>query len=110
MLNKEIDKSEIPFQKRLRHILRRLSRGVKGLFGSFIAAEQRSKQVKQEQQVKQERQVIDYLFDRLPETEGFAKSVEHVVNDISEVYAVESMVSHVNLGYVGTVDLVAKYK
>ena len=107
MLNKEI---QLPFQKRLQHMLRRLSNGLKGLFGPFGAAEKRSRQVKQEQQVKQERQVIDYLFDRLPEAEGFAKSVEHVVNDISEVYAVESMVSHINLGYVGTVDLVAKYK
>ena len=105
MLNKEIDKSQLSFQKRLQYILRRISRGLKGLFGSFV-----EQHIKQKQQVKQERQVIDNLFDRLPEAEGFAKSVEHVMNDISEVYAVESMVSHVNLGYAGTVDLVARYK
>ena len=101
MLNKEFDASQLSSQKRLQRILRKLSRKLKGLFGSFASTEDRN---------KQGRQVIDYLFDRLPEAEGFAKSVEHVVNDISEVYAVESVVSHVNLGYVGTVDLVAKYR
>lgn len=101
MLNKEIDGVQLSFQNRLQKILWRLSRGLKGLLKS---AEEKSKQV------KQKRQTIDYLFNRLPEAEGFARSVEHVVNDITEVYAVESMVSHINLGYVGTVDLVAKYK
>ena len=87
---------QLSVQNRLQKILSGLSKGLKGLF-TFIGT-------------RQEKQVVHYLLDKLPEAEGFAKSVEHVVNDISEVYAVESMVSHVNLGYVGTVDLVAKYK
>ena len=109
MLNKEVSYSQLSFQNRLQIILRRLSRGLKGLCTSSIKTEE-GKQVRLEQQAKQERQSIHKLYDRLPETEGFARSVEHVVNDISEVYAVESVVSHTNLGYVGTVDLVAKYR
>ena len=109
MLNKEVSYSQLSFQTRLQLVLRRLSRGLKGLYMSFMQTEE-GKQIKPEQQVKQERQAIHKLYDRLPEAEGFARSVEHVVNDISEVYAVESVVSHNNLGYVGTVDLVAKYK
>ena len=77
-----------------------LSKHLKRLFTPFTTVEDRSKAVKRK----------NYLFDKLPEAEGFVRSVEHVVNDISDVYAVESVVSHINLGYVGTVDLVAKYK
>ena len=58
---------------------------------------------------KYQQQLINVL-GKLPEGKGLSQSVEHVVNDISEVYAVESVVSHVDLGYVGTVDLVAMYK
>lgn len=109
LLNKEIELPQSQLNI-LQNILRKLSRGLKGLFAPFITSEERSKQVKKGQHTKQERQDIKYLFKRLPEVEGFAKSVEHVVNDISDVYAVESVVSHINLGYVGTVDLVAKYR
>jgi len=56
-------------------------------------------------------QLIDAL-SLLPEGKQLAQSVWHVVNDIGtlDVYAVESAVSHVDLGYAGTADLVAKYK
>lgn len=104
MLNRKTDRnaqkeeteihSQLLLQNKLQKILRGLSKGLKGLFTL----------------TRREKQVKHYLLDKLPEAEGFAKSVEHVVNDISEVYAVESVVSHVNLGYVGTVDVVAKYK
>jgi len=88
--------NQLLVQNRLQKILSGLSKQLKGLFKSIVT--------------RQEKQAVHYLMDNLPEAEGFARSVEHVVNDISEVYAVESMVSHANLGYVGTVDLVAKYK
>ena len=60
--------------------------------------------------LQQQQQLSEILLSILPEGERLAQSVEHVVKDISEVYCVESMVSHMELGYVGTVDLVAKYK
>eukprot|EP00731_Ephydatia_muelleri_P032281 Em0023g788a len=40
----------------------------------------------------------------------YLSSLEHVLKDISEVYALESVVSHMDLGYSGTVDCIGKYK
>lgn len=60
---------------------------------------------------RDQQQLIDAL-SMLPEGKQLVQSVWHVVNDIGtlDLYAVESAVSHMDLGYAGTVDLVAKYK
>ena len=41
---------------------------------------------------------------------GYLESVQHVVEDLSEVCALENALSHPELGYAGTVDCIAKYK
>ena len=41
---------------------------------------------------------------------GYLQSVQHVLEDISEVHALESGLTHPELGYAGTVDCIAKYK
>lgn len=41
---------------------------------------------------------------------GYLSSVEHVLQDISEVKALESAVHHETLQYLGLVDCVAKYR
>lgn len=40
----------------------------------------------------------------------FMKSMEHVLQDISDIKALETRVVHFELGYMGTFDCVAKYK
>ena len=40
----------------------------------------------------------------------YLQSVEHILEDITDVYALESVVAHIELGYTGTFDCVAKYK
>lgn len=40
----------------------------------------------------------------------YLRSLDHVLKDISEVYALESVVRHLQLGYAGTVDCIGKYK
>lgn len=40
----------------------------------------------------------------------YMKSVEHVLNDVSNVCAIESLVSHMELGYTGTFDCLAEYR
>ena len=41
---------------------------------------------------------------------GYMDSVEHVLKDISHVRALESVVTHFELGYTGTFDCLAEYK
>lgn len=41
---------------------------------------------------------------------GYLSSVEHVLEDIDEVKALESAVQHESLQYLGLVDCVAKYR
>jgi len=41
---------------------------------------------------------------------GYLSSVQHVLEDISEVKALESAVQHETLQYLGLVDCVAKYR
>lgn len=41
---------------------------------------------------------------------GYMKSVEHILKDIGSVYALESVVTHIDLGYTGTFDCLAEYK
>lgn len=41
---------------------------------------------------------------------GYMNSVEHVLKDVSRVYALESVVTHFELGYTGTFDCLAEYK
>lgn len=40
----------------------------------------------------------------------YMESVEHIVADISEVKALETPVAHLQLGYMGTLDCLAKYR
>lgn len=40
----------------------------------------------------------------------YLKSVEHVLKQISNVLALESVVVHHELGYTGTCDCIAKYR
>ena len=49
------------------------------------------------------------LYDTLKSC-GLLQSVRHVLEDIGDVRAVESVVTHLPLGYVGTCDCIAKYK
>ena len=44
------------------------------------------------------------------DTAGYVESIQHVLDDISEVRAIESAVQHQVLKYVGIVDCVAKYR
>ncbi len=41
---------------------------------------------------------------------GYMTSVKDVLSDIGTVYALESLVSHIELGYTGTFDCLAEYK
>lgn len=41
---------------------------------------------------------------------GYMKSVRHVLEQITSVLALESVVTHHELGYTGTLDCVAKYR
>ena len=43
-------------------------------------------------------------------TSGYLESVQHVLADISEVRALESVVAHVELGYAGMCDCIATYR
>ena len=44
------------------------------------------------------------------EDSGYLQSVRHVLQDISDVHALEGVTVHKELGYTGTFDCVAKYK
>ena len=46
----------------------------------------------------------------LSASDGYMKSVEHVLRDIGSVCALESMVTHMELGYTGTFDCLAEYR
>ncbi len=50
----------------------------------------------------------DDVSDTLPPQ--YMQSVEHVLEDIGEVKALETSVAHFTLGYVGTFDCLAEYK
>lgn len=40
----------------------------------------------------------------------YMQSVEHVLDDIGEVKALETSIAHLSLGYVGTFDCLAEYR
>ncbi|XP_035255508.1 mitochondrial genome maintenance exonuclease 1 [Anguilla anguilla] len=42
--------------------------------------------------------------------EGYLESIQHVLQDISDVRAIESAVQHQSLGYLGLVDCVAQFR
>lgn len=44
------------------------------------------------------------------DTAGYMESIQHVLEDISDVRAVESAVQHQPLNYVGILDCVAQYR
>ncbi|XP_076141591.1 mitochondrial genome maintenance exonuclease 1-like [Alosa pseudoharengus] len=44
------------------------------------------------------------------DTTGYLESIQHVLEDINEVRAIESAVQHQHLNYVGIVDCVARYR
>ena len=44
------------------------------------------------------------------EASGYMQSVGHVLKDVSEVCAIESVVSHLELGYTGMFDCLAHYR
>ena len=46
----------------------------------------------------------------LPLPPQYMQSVEHVLDDIGEVKALETSIVHLPLGYVGTFDCLAEYK
>ena len=41
---------------------------------------------------------------------GYLRSVQHVLEEVSEVWALESVVAHLELGYSGTCDCIATYR
>ncbi|CAL8257934.1 unnamed protein product [Lota lota] len=45
-----------------------------------------------------------------PEVEGFVDSISQILEDVSEVRAIESTVQHGAMNYLGIVDCVARYK
>ena len=49
------------------------------------------------------------LLDTL-KSSGLLRSVQHVLEHVSDVRAVETIVTHLPLGYTGTCDCIAKYK
>ncbi|KAI1886365.1 hypothetical protein AGOR_G00213270 [Albula goreensis] len=48
--------------------------------------------------------------ERSEAVEGYMESISHVLEDIGGVRAIESMVTHQPLGYLGLVDCVAQYR
>jgi len=46
----------------------------------------------------------------LGENSGYFESIQHVLQDITDIRALESVAVHAKLGYTGTFDCVAKYK
>ena len=40
----------------------------------------------------------------------YMQSVQHVLEEVSEVWALESVVAHLELGYSGTCDCIATYR
>lgn len=40
----------------------------------------------------------------------YTQSIDHVLKDITEVKALEASVAHLQLGYAGTFDCLAKYR
>lgn len=45
-----------------------------------------------------------------PEVQGYLESISHILEDISEVKAIESGVQHHALNYMGIADCVARYR
>lgn len=45
-----------------------------------------------------------------PEVQGYLESTSHILEDISEVKAIESAVQHQKLNYIGIADCVARYR
>ncbi|XP_047459650.1 mitochondrial genome maintenance exonuclease 1 [Mugil cephalus] len=45
-----------------------------------------------------------------PEAQGYIESVSHILEDVSDVRAIESTVQHDTLNYTGIVDCVARYR
>ncbi len=44
------------------------------------------------------------------QTSRLLKSVQHVLDDITEVVALETVVTHLSLGYMGTCDCISQYR
>lgn len=45
-----------------------------------------------------------------PEVQGYLESIAHILEDIGEVKAIESVVQHHTLNYMGIADCVARYR
>lgn len=45
-----------------------------------------------------------------PEVQGYLQSISHIMEDVRAVRAIESVVQHDSLGYMGIVDCVARYR
>lgn len=45
-----------------------------------------------------------------PEVQGYLESISHILEEISEVKAIESVVQHHALNYMGIADCVARYR
>ena len=57
-----------------------------------------------------EEQQTDTRKENSEEDHGYLQSVQHVLQNISDVHALERVTIHKELGYTGTFDCVAKYK
>lgn len=45
-----------------------------------------------------------------PEVQGYLESISHILEDLSDVKAIESVVQHHTLNYMGIADCVARYR
>ena len=57
-----------------------------------------------------EEQQTDTRKENSEEDHGYLQSVQHVLQNISDIHALERVTVHKELGYTGTFDCVAKYK
>ena len=55
-------------------------------------------------------QMTEPFLESLGENSGYFQSIHDVLQNVTDIHALESVAVHVKLGYTGTFDCVAKYK
>ena len=88
------------------------SKAVKGKEEEEEEMKQKEEKEEEEEEEGPEQMVSDceqILLDTL-KSSGLLRSVQHVLEHVSDVRAVETIVTHLPLGYTGTCDCIAKYK